>query len=344
MSTSVKLLSFGACCVLALGACRPRPSSVPLGGERDSPVAASPRPSPSALPAGAAALPSPAPGEDAAGEAQAQAQAQEVEVSASTPPSALAEGGKPAAPSAFQVKPYVARQSWTRVVDIDLALKVGPAAVDMKMTTHQEARFEVLSVGPSSIEKLSIDYAVYTTKLSIMGSTQDSPEELAGKRFVITFNQGKPEVRDAAGGIPPKKQVDSVKDDAREPLETEKALKELTGLTAKGRGDFSALGAIALAGGEDEDTKVTGARGTLQRLLTAPSGEKTASIDLSYTLNSQLDEHSSLEAKVAGTLSVVDAPARYQASTMQGPMELRSSEPDGMAGRGVIKVVTSYRY
>ncbi|MDF3071482.1 MAG: hypothetical protein K0R38_7083, partial [Polyangiaceae bacterium] len=100
----------------------------------------------------------------------------------------------------------------------------------------------------------------------------------------------------------------------------------------------------ALAGGEDEDTKVTGARGTLQRLLTAPSGDKTAVIDLAYTLVSQLDERSTLEAKVAGTLSVLDAPSRYQTSTMQGPMELRSSEAGGMAGRGTIKVLTSYRY
>jgi hypothetical protein len=177
-----------------------------------------------------------------------------------------------------------------------------------------------------------------------MGSTQDSPEELAGKRFVVTWSQGKPDVREASGATPPKKQVDSVKDDAREPLETERALKELTALTAKGRGDFSVTGAIALAGGEDEDTKITGARGTLQRLFAAPSGEKTAVIDLAYTLVSELDERSTLEAKVAGTLNVVDAPSRYQTSTMQGPMELRSSEPGGMAGRGTIKVVTSYRY
>lgn len=344
MKLSVKLVSFGACCGLALGSCRPRPSTVPLGGERDRVAETRPKPAPSSLPAVAAVASAPAPAPAPAAEDGDDAQADVVEVSAASG-SAKAEGGKAAAPSAFQVKPYVARQSWTRVVDIDVALKVGPGGnVDMKMTTHQEARFEVVSVGPNGIEKLAVEYPIYTSKLSFMGNTQDSPEELAGKRFVVTWSQGKPEVRDASGGTPPKKQVDSVKDDAREPLETEKALKELTALTARGRGDFSVTGAVALAGGEDEDTKVTGARGTLQRLLTAPSGDKTAVIDLAYTLVSQLDERSSLEAKVAGTLSVLDAPSRYQTSTMQGPMELRSSEPGGMAGRGTIKVLTSYRY
>ena len=43
-------------------------------------------------------------------------------------------------------------------------------------------------------------------------------------------------------------------------------------------------------------------------------------------------------------MSVLDAPARYQSSTLQGPMELRSSEPGGMQGRGTIKVTTSYKY
>jgi hypothetical protein len=336
---------FGACGLLALASCRPSVSQVPLGGVREEAEARAPKPSPSTLPVLPAAAAPPALA--AAEEDEDDAQAEEVEVSAGVALGGTGPGeaGKLVAPSAFQVKPYVARQAWTRVVDIDVSLKVGPGGnLDMKMTTHQEARFEVVSVGSDGIEKLAIEYPIYTTKLSFMGSAQDSPEELAGKRFVVTFNRGKPEVRDGSGGQPPKKQVDSVKDDAREPLETEKALKELTALTAKGRGDFSALGAIALAGGEDEDTKVTSARGALQKLLTTTSGERSAVVELAYTATSELDERSTLEVRVAGSLTVIDAPSRYQSSTMQGPMELRSSEPGGLAGRGSIKVSTSYRY
>jgi hypothetical protein len=316
---------------------------VPLGGVRDRVAEVRPKAPPPSLPAVASA--SPPPSADEASEDTGEAE--EVEVSADaapSPPSANASV-KAATPGAFQVKPYVAGQSWTRVVDIDVALKVGPGGnADMKMATHQEARFEVVSVNAGGVEKLGIEYQVYTSKLTFMGSTQDSPEELAGKRFVITFNQGKPDVRDTSGGTPPKKQVDSVKDDAREPLEIEKALKELASLTAKGRGDFSAAGAVALAGGEDEDTKVTGARGALQKLLTSSRGERTAVVDLGYTLTSKLDDSTTLEATVSGSLSVVDAPSRFQTSTLQGPMELRSSEPGGLAGRGTIKVLTSYRY
>jgi hypothetical protein len=338
---SSQLLWIGASGVLALGSCRPRPSQIPLGGVHEIEAPAR-RPAIGALPAAAPGSPS----LETATEEPEVAGAEEVQVTAAAPLAAgTSDGGEAVASASFRVEPYTARQAWTRLVDIDVAIKVGPAGnVDMKMTTHQEARFEVLSVGAAGIEKLGIEYTTYTTKLSFMGTNQDSPEELSGKRFVVTFNQGKPDVRDASGAQPPKKQVDSVKDDAREPLETEKALKELSSLTVKGRGDFTTAGAISLAGGEDEDTKVTGARGSLQRLLTSTSGQKSAVIDLAYTLTSELDERSTLEARVSGTVSVVDAPSRYQASTLQGPMELRSSEPGGMAGRGTIKVSTTYRY
>lgn len=340
MRISLSLLLFGGCSAfgLALASCRPRPSTVPLGGVREAPVEAKAKPPAPSLPAVVAATPPPA----AAEKEDDAADAEEVVVSAGVEAAAPADAKQPAA---FTLKPYVVRQAWTRVVDIDVALKVGPGGnVDMKMTTHQEARFEVVSLSAGSIEKLAIEYPVYTSQVSFMGSSQDSPEELAGKRFVVTWSQGKPDVRDASGGKPPKKQVDSVKDDAREPLEIEKALKELSPLTAKGRGDFTAAGAVALAGGEDEDTKITGARGTLQRLLTGARGERTAVIDLGYKLTSELDERTTLEATVTGTLNVLDAPSRFHTSTMQGPMELRSSEPGGLAGRGTIKVVTSYRY
>lgn len=338
MSISVKLLSLGLCGLLVLGGCRPGPSSVPLGGVHHAEELAKPqRPAP-ATPV-AASAPS------AEEEAEAE-NAEEVEVAApSARPAAPVDGAKPGSPAAFQVKPYAARQAWTRLVDLEFDLKVGPGGnIDMKMTSHQEVRFEVLAVNGGALERLGIEYTVYTSKLSIMGSTQDSPEELAGKRFVVSFNQGKPDVRDASGGTPPKKQLDSVKDDAREPLEIEKALKELSRLAAQGKGDFSAAGALALAGGEDDDTKVTKARGSLQKLVTGPRGERSALVDMGYTLSNALDDKSTIEVQVAGSLNVLDGPARYQTSVLQGPMELRSSEAGGMAGRGTIKVTTSYRY
>ncbi len=246
---------------------------------------------------------------------------------------------------AFQVKPYVARQAWTRLFDMQFDLKVGPGgSIDMKMVSHQEARFEVLGVTAGVIDKLQIEYAVYSSTLTVMGATQDSPEELAGKRFVVTFARGVPDVRDASGHTPPKKQSDSVKDDAREPLEIEKALKELAPLAAKGRGDFSFAGAVALAGGEDDDTKVPKAKASLQKVTIGGHNDKLALLDMGYTLTNVVDDKTTIEVSVAGGLSVLDAPARYQTSTLQGPMELRSSDAGGMQGRGTIKVTTTYKY
>lgn len=313
---------------------------MPLGGVHEEEAESRPKTAASALPSLAPSVATAAPSED-----EDEGQADEVEISAAPSSTPSAPSGKPAAPAAFQVKPWALHQAWTRVVDLEFALKVGPGgSMDMKMTSHQEVRFEVLSVGASGIDKLGIEYSIYKSTLSFMGSSQDSPEELAGKRFVVTFAAGKPDVRDAAGGKPPQKQADSVNDDAREPLEIEKALKELSRLTAQGKGDFSPAGAISLAGGEDDDTKIAGARGSLQRLTTGPSGEKTALVELGYTLTNELDDKSTIEVQVKGTLNVLDAPSRYQSSVLAGPMELRSPDPSGMSGRGTIKVTTSYRY
>jgi hypothetical protein len=321
---------------LLLISCRGlRASTVPLGGsheEETAPRSAAQK----TAPAGAATVAVVTPQDD-----KGAASAEVVPVT-----SASAEPAKTAAaPGAFQIKPYVAQQAWTRFFDMEFALKVGPGgSIEMKMSSHQEARFQVLAATSGVIDKLAIEYSVYTSKMTVMGTARDSPEELAGKRFVITFAQGKPEVRDASGNKPPKKQLDSIKDDAREPLEIEKALKELTALAAKGRGDFSLAGAVALAGGEDEDTKVTAARGSLRQLTSNSHGEKTALLELGYTLTNAVDDTTTIEVQVAGNLSVLDAPARYQTSTLQGPMELRSNEPSGMQGRGTIKVTTSYKY
>jgi hypothetical protein len=319
---------------LLVGACGGmRASTVPLGGtHEEEPVAkAAPKP---ALPAVTPIIVS---AEDD--------KSRDVATASHATTDLLKTSDKPAAPSAFQVQPYQAHQIWTRLFDLEFNLKVGPGgSIDMKMLSHQEARFEVLAASAGNIDKLGIEYSVYTSKMSVMGTTQDSPEELAGKRFVVTFSNGKPEVRDASGNKPPKKQLDSVKDDAREPLEIEKSLKEMALLTVKGKGDFSSAGAVALAGGEDEDTKVTAARASLLKLSSGDHGEKTALVDLGYTLTNAVDDTATVEIRVAGSMTVLDAPARYQTSILQGPMELRSREPGGMQGRGTIKVTTSYKY
>ncbi|HEX2870963.1 MAG TPA: hypothetical protein VHP33_06900 [Polyangiaceae bacterium] len=327
----------------SVAGCRLRAISTPLGGkhEEEAPVvkaAASAAPTPTPTPAPVASAPSTVEDE------QGAEQAEEAEVTATPAPSASAAPPIKVPAGAFQVKAYAAHQVWTRLFDLEFALKVGPGGgIEMRMTSHQEARFEVLSVAGGSIDKLQIDYSVYKSTMTIMGNTQDTPEELAGKRFIISFAQGKPQVRDASGGTPPKKQVDSVKDDAREPLEMEKALKELAQLAAKGQGDFSNVGAVAFAGGEDEDTKVTRATARLQRVSTSGK-DKLALLDLGYTVTNQVDENNSIEAQVTGTLNVLDGPARYQTSTLQGPMELRSNEAGGMQGRGTVKITTSYKY
>jgi hypothetical protein len=323
---------------LVLGACRQRASSVPLGGtHEEEPLVA--KAAGSAAPHAGSALPLDAE------EAKAEAQADEAAVTAPVPVELAKEPTKAAAPGVFQVKPYVAHQTWTRSSDLEFALKVGPGgSIDMKMVSHQETRFEVLSVTGGAIDKLQIEYPIYKSTMTIMGASQESPEDLAGKRFVVTFTQGKPEVRDASGGKPPKKQVDSVKDDAREPLEMEKALKELSLLAAQGQGDFTGPGAVSLAGGEDEDTKVSRAKAKLLRLSTGGHNEKVALLELGYTLTNALEDKVTIEVQVSGRQTVLDAPARYQTSTLQGPMELRSAEAGGMQGRGTVKITTSYKY
>jgi hypothetical protein len=250
------------------------------------------------------------------------------------------------APGAFQVRPYAAGQGWTRSFDLEFNVKVGPGeAVEMRMVSHQEVRFQVLGATAGSIDKLQIEYIAYTSKLSVMGSTQDSPEDVAGKRYVVTFPQGKPDVRNASGGgIPPKKELDTVKDDAREPIETAKALKELSLLAVKGRADFSMPGAISLAGGEDEDTKITSAKASLLKISTSPRGEKSAALDLAYTLTNATDESSSIVARLSGNIVVLDAPARYQTVTLAGPLELRATDPGGMQGTGTTKMTITYKH
>jgi hypothetical protein len=338
MTIAVQRVLWLAALGLVLASCRQRASSIPLGGtHEEEPLVA--KAAGSAAPSASANLPLDA------DEAKAAAQADEVPVTPAVVAEAAKEPTKPAAPGAFRVSPYVAHQAWTRSSDLEFALKVGPGgSIDMKMVSHQETRFEVLSVTGGAIDKLQIEYPIYKSTMTIMGASQDSPEELAGKRFVVTFAQGKPEVRDGSGGKPPKKQIDSVKDDAREPLEMEKALKELALLAAKGQGDFSGPGAVSLAGGEDEDTKVSRARAKLLRLSTGGHNEKLALLDLGYTLTNDLEDKVTIEVQVSGTQTVVDAPARYQTCTLQGPMELRSADAGGMQGRGTVKITTSYKY
>jgi hypothetical protein len=307
-------------------------SSVPLGGEREQ--IAAPVKAASAAPSGA-----PAPEVAALSPAEEQA-AEEGEVQAASPSSPA----EPAAPGAFQVKPYATGQTWTRVLDAEFEVKLGPSqSMDMRMVNRQEARFEVLAASAGSLDKLGIEYRVDTGKITVMGREQNEPQVLAGKRYVITFPQGKPDVRSAGGGTPTKKELDSVTDDAREPLAMQVALKELSGLTAKGRGDFSTAGAIALAGGEDDDTKISQAKASLQRLGSS-AGERSAWLDIAYGLTSTADPDLTIELQVAGTMTVLDAPARYQTITVRGPISLRPAKGGGMEGRGTGKVTIGYKY
>jgi hypothetical protein len=317
-----------------------RASKVPLGGKHE--VEEAPRRAEvGALPA-ASATPELTPADEALADTVEVA----VESASTNPATPPGEPSKPAAPAAFQARPYAVGQAWTRSFELETNLKVGPdLSLDMRMVSRQEARFEVLAVNAGNIDKLQIAYPVYTTKLSVMGAAQpDTPEDISGKTYVITFSQGKPSVRDKSGNTPTKKELDSVNDDAREPLEIAKALAELSQLTAKGKGDFSAAGALALAGGEDDDTKVTQAKGSLRSLSVVAGSGKSALVDLSYTLVSILDDGGSLEARVAGNLTVLDAPARYQSVTLQGPVELKSADAAGMQGKGTLKVTTTYKY
>jgi hypothetical protein len=330
-----------ACVQLSCGGIRA--STVPLGGkhETEEPIA---RAAASAS-AGAGALPALPPSANAAAEAEAEKSAEEAEVVATAAADAKPAGSEKVTPGAFQVRPYAAGQGWTRSFDLEFNVKVGPGgALEMRMVSHQEVRFEVLGATAGNIDKLQIEYTVYTSKLSVMGSTQDSPEDVAGKRYVVTFPQGKADVKDASGGTPPKKELDTVKDDAREPIESAKALRELSLLAVKGRADFSSAGAIALAGGEDEDTKVTNAKASLLKISTSPRGEKSAALDLAYTLTNAADESSSIVARLSGNIVVLDAPARYQTFTLAGPLELRATDPGGMQGTGTTKMTVTYKY
>jgi hypothetical protein len=318
-----------------------RASTVPLGGKHE--VEESVARARASATASGGTLPALAP--DAEAEARAEKGAEEAQVVATVAVDPKPVASERAAPGAFQVRPYAVGQGWTRSFDLEFNVKVGPGgALEMRMVSHQEARFEVLGATAGSIDKLQIEYTAYTSKLTVMGSTQDSPEEVAGKRYIVTFPQGKPEVKNASGGTPPKKELDTVKDDAREPIESAKALQELSLLAAKGRADFSLPGAISLAGGEDEDTKVTNAKASLLKISTSPRGEKSAALDLAYTLTNAADDSSSIVARLSGNIVVLDAPARYQTCTLAGPLELRATDPGGMQGTGTTKLTVTYKY
>ncbi len=322
--------------LLATSSCRGlRASRIPLGGkhEEEAVRVASARSAPSAAPGLSA---------HSADEERA-AEAVQVQVPASTDAAKPSEPAKPVAAGAFQLRPYAVGQKWTRLFDAEFDMKLG-AGMDMRMVNHQEARFEVLAVSSGSLDKLSIEYTVDTAKMTVMGREQNEPQPLAGKRYVITFPQGKPDVKSASGGTPTKKELDSVNDDAREPLAMELALKELSPLTAKGKGDFSSAGAIALAGGEDDDTKVTGAKASLRQLTSSARGETSALLDIAYTLRSSSDPDMTIELQVTGSMTVLDAPSRYQSITLQGPMLLKPTQSSGMDGRGTGKVRISYTY
>jgi hypothetical protein len=321
-------------------ACRGvRASEVPLGGERDRTISAAP----SAKTARSAAAAAPVPRDPVEREA-ATTEVVEVPAAAAGDAAKPIEPAKPASASAFQVRPYAVGQTWTRVLDAEFDMKVGPMGMDMRMVNHQQARFEVLAASGDKLDKLAIEYPVDTAKMTALGREQNEPQPLAGKRYLITFAQGKPDVKRADGATPSKKELDSVNDDAREPLAIATALKELAQLTAKGKGDFSSAGAIALAGGEDDDTKISGAKASLRQLTSGAGGEKSALLDVAYTLASSSDPDMTIELQVSGTMTVLDAPARYQSIALKGPLSLRPSKAGGTEGRGSGKVAIVYKY
>lgn len=317
---------------------------MPLGGEHE--VETPPESGPAAAVASARPVSSAAEkADERAADAAEVVPVQAPAAAASVAPVTASESPKPAASGAFQLRPYASGQSWTRVFDAEFDMKLGPTQnVDMRMVNHQEARFEVVAASAGNLEKLAIEYTVDTAKMTVMGREQNEPQVLAGKRYLITFVQGKPEVKTSGGGAPSKKELDSVKDDAREPLAMETALKELAGLTPKARGDFSSAGAIALAGGEDDDTHIRAAKASLQQVTSGAGGTRSALIDLAYSLTSTADPDMIIELQLTGSMTVLDAPARYQTVTVSGPMTLRPSQAAGMEGRGNGKVTVSYRY
>lgn len=322
--------------LLALGCAGTRASSVPLGGkhELDAPA---PRGALPAVSAASTEAPPLTPEEER--------EAEEVEIQAPAAAASVKAGEAASAAGAFQVRPYAAGQAWTRVVDLDFDVKVGPGgSISMHMVSHQEARFEVLAATAGSIDKLAIEYLVDRSTVTIMGADQKDPDVLAGKRYVVTFPKGKPDIRSASGGAPPKKELDSVEDDAREPLEMALALKELGSLASKGKGDFSTAGAIALAGGEDDDTKIGSPQASLRQISNASGSARTAALDLAYKLTNAVGDGLSIEAALKGTVTVLDAPARYQSIELKGPLDLRGTEPGGMEGSGTTKVSISYKY
>lgn len=331
-----RFLAVIALCWLGCGGTRA--SSLPLGGKNDDPA-----PVKAALPAAAAKVEVPAltPEEEKQAE---EVEIQEPAVASTT--KAAAEPSKGTAVGAFALRPYAAGQSWTRVVDLELDVKMGPGgALSMRMVSHQEARFEVLAVTSGALDKVAIEYPVDRSTMTVMGSEQKDPDDLQGKRYVVTYPQGKPDVRSAGGGAPPKKELDSVQDDAREPLEMALALKELAQLTAKGKGDFSSVGATALAGGEDDDTKIGSPKASLRQLTAGVSGgARSALIDLAYQLTNDVDDDLKIIAQLKGTMTVLDAPSRYEVISLSGPLDLRPTDGSGMDGAGTTKVSITYKY
>lgn len=280
-------------------------------------------------------------------EERAAEQAEEVAVQAApattTTSSEPAKPAPVAPPGAFTLRSYASGQAWTRVLDAEFDLKLGPG-MDMRIVNRQETRFEVLAASAGNIDKLAIEYPVDVSKMTMMGRETEEKQELAGKRYVVTFVNGTPEIKNAGGGTPGKKELDGLKDDAREPLAMATALKELAALTSKGKGDFSAAGVIALAGGEDDDTKVTAPKASLRQLTTSTRGEKSALLDVAYTLIGSSDDDIIVEMQLAGTMVVLDAPARYQTITVSGPVQVRPKQPGGMEGKGSSKVSITYRH
>ena len=86
------------------------------------------------------------------------------------------------------------------------------------------------------------------------------------------------------------------------------------------------------------------AKASLRQLSRTSSGEKSALLDVAYTLTGSSDDDIIIEMQLAGTMVVLDAPARYQTITVSGPVQVRPKQPGGMEGKGSSKVSITYKY
>jgi len=255
---------------------------------------------------------------------------------------------------AFSLRPLAVGDVWSRLVDVDFAvvaqapLQGQSSNVDVRVVSHQELRFEVLAVADGKVSSLGLRYVEATSKTEMMGQQRSETEPVSGNRYVVTLSLGKPSVAYAQGGKPSTEELNTVKDDAEEPDQNQLALKELAALAAAGKGDLSAPAAAALAGGDQNEIKLTLAKASLSKLSKSAQGASSAVLDVSFGLASTAKpgDAMKMEAQLNGTVTVGANPTRIQTMSVSGPITIAVPSPDGgrMDGTGKMKMEISYRY